>query len=101
MLSIQTQPKYIKRAVQLPNGSWALGVFELIEVNGKVFTKTVCIKILDESDVHSEETIALPIYFASENISPVVSPFFAKIENLIENDTNPFNHYQNKGIDFL
>jgi hypothetical protein len=84
MLSLQTQPKYIKRAVQLPNGSWALGVFELIEVNGKIFTKTVCIKILDESSVHSEETIALPIYFESENITPVVSPFFSKVENILK-----------------
>ena len=42
MLAIQTQPKYIKRTVQLPNGSWALVVFELVEINGKITAKAVC-----------------------------------------------------------
>jgi len=85
MLSIQTQPKYIKRAVQLPNGSWALVVFELIEVNGKVTAKAVCGKILGESSVSCEEVIlSLPAHIDIETVEPIVSPFFSKIENILK-----------------
>lgn len=84
MLSIQTQPKYIKRAVQLPNGSWALVVFELIEINGKITAKAVCGKILGQSSNSCEDIFSLPIYIEKETIAPVVSPFFAKIENLLK-----------------
>ena len=97
MLAIQTQPvcagrpKYIKRAVQLPNGAWALVVFELVEINGKITAKAVCGKLLSEkpADAKSfgetkEKILSLPIYFESENIAPVVSPFFARIENLLK-----------------
>ena len=59
-------------------------VFELIEVNGKVTAKAVCGKILGNPSVKCDEVIALPIYFESESIAPVVSPFFAKIENLLK-----------------
>ncbi len=77
MLAIQTQPKYIQKTVQLPNGSWALVVFELVEINGKITAKAVCGKILAEkpADAKSfgeakEEILALPIYKSPEEFVP-------------------------------
>ena len=84
MLAIQTQPKYVKKTVQLPNGSWALVVFELVEVNGKVTAKAICGKILGNTSVKCDEVIALPIYFESESVPPVVSPFFTKVESILK-----------------
>jgi len=84
MLAIQTQPKYIKRTVQLPNGSWALVVFELVEINGKITAKAVCGKILGQSANCEEVILALPAHFETETIIPVVSPFFAKIETILK-----------------
>ena len=77
MLAIQTQPKYIQKTVQLPNGSWALVVFELIEINGKITAKAVCGKLLDEKSTDAksfggakEEVLALPIYKSPEEFVP-------------------------------
>ena len=83
MLTIQKQLKFIKRNIQLPNGSWALVVFELLEINGKIVAKAVCGKIIEENNLTHEEILALPIYFEKENFKPIVSPFFANISNLL------------------
>ena len=84
MLAIQTQPKYIQKTVQLPNGSWALVVFELVEINGKITAKAVCGKIIGESANCEEVILALPAHFEIDTIAPVVSPFFAKVENILK-----------------
>ncbi|MFA6226990.1 MAG: hypothetical protein WC631_00680 [Candidatus Paceibacterota bacterium] len=94
MLALQTQPtkslstswqaKYIRKAVQLPNGSWALVVFELVEVNGKIVAKAVCGKILGEKCFDQEVILALPAYFERETIEPIVSPFFSYISTLVK-----------------
>ena len=96
MLAIQTQftrntalgavggPKYIQKTVQLPNGSWALVVFELIEINGKITAKAVCGKILGEKCFNKEDILALPAYFERETIAPIVSPFFPYIPFLLK-----------------
>ena len=76
--------KFIKKTIQLPNGSWALVVFELIEVNGKIVAKAVCGKIIGEAIVSQEEVLALPIYFEKQNFLPITSPFFANVLNLIK-----------------
>ena len=92
MLALQTQPKYIRKAVQLPNGSWALVVFELVEINGKIIAKAISGKIIacseqsrgGEKCFDQEVVLALPAYFERESIEPVVSPFFAEVQNILK-----------------
>lgn len=85
MLALQKQPKYIQKTVQLPNGAWALVIFELIEVNGKITAKAVCGKILGNSNpIENSEVLALPVYFERESIEPVVSPFFSEIKEVLK-----------------
>jgi len=84
MLSLQKQQKFIKKTIQLPNGSWALVVFELLEVNGKIVAKAVCGKIIEENIISQEEILALPAYFEKQNFLPIKSPFFADVLNLIK-----------------
>lgn len=103
MLSLQKQPvcravlgtgrsKFIKKAVRLPNGSWALVVFELQEINGKIVAKAVCGKLIpcseqnrgEENIVTQDEVLALPVYFEKETFKPIVSPFFADIINVVK-----------------
>jgi len=84
MLAIQKQSKFIKKTIQLPNGSWALVVFELLEVNGKIVAKAVCGKIIEDNIISQEEILALPVYFEKQNFLPITSPFFADVLNLIK-----------------
>ena len=84
MLSLQKQQKFIKKTIQLPNGSWALVVFELLEVNGKIVANAVCGKIIEENIISQEEILALPVYFEKQNFLPITSPFFADIQELIK-----------------
>lgn len=93
MLALQKQSKFIKKTITLPDGSLALVVFELTEVNGKIIAKAVCGKILGQATKNGvpsrgkiysqEEILALPVYFESELVEPVVSPFFADVVDLI------------------
>ncbi len=90
MLSIQRQPtkslltswqaKYIRKNVQLPNGSWAVVVFEL---QGNTW-KAVYGEILGQKVEKQEEVLALPAHFETEHITPILSPFFAEVKNLIK-----------------
>jgi len=90
MLAIQKQQKFIKKTIQLPNGSWALVVFELLEVNGKIVAKAVCGKIIEENILSQEDLpaqagiLALPVYFEKQNFLPITSPFFADVQELIK-----------------
>ena len=97
MLSIQKQftrntaisavggPKYIEKEIQLPNGKWALVVFELVEVNGKTIAKAVSGRIIDKKvTLEKEEVLSLPGYFDRQNIEPIQSPFFAEIEIILK-----------------
>lgn len=83
MLSVQKQPQYLKKRVQLPNGSWALVVFELVENAGKITAKAVYGEIL-EAQVSAKEILALPAHFETEHIAPIISPFFAEVKTLIK-----------------
>ena len=83
MLAIQKQPKYLRKTVRLPDGSLALVVFELIEINGKITAKAVYGKVLD-NPIAKEEILSLPVYFEKINIKPVISPYFAEIQNLFK-----------------
>lgn len=76
MLSLQKQSKFIKKTIQLPNGSWAYVVFELIEINGNTVAKAICGKLIAENITSQEEVLALPVYFEIETFKPIVSPFF-------------------------
>ena len=84
MLSLQKQSKFIKKTIQLPNGSWAYVVFELIEVNGKIIAKAVCGKLIEENVITQEKVLALPVYFETETFKPIVSPFFADTIKLLK-----------------
>ncbi len=85
MLSIQKQPKYIEKEMQLPNGKWVLVIFELVEVNGKIIAKAVSGRIIEKAvTLEKEEILALPVCCETQNIQPVVSPFFSEIETLLK-----------------
>ena len=84
MLSLQKQSKFIRKTIQLQNGSWAYVVFELIEVNGKIVAKAVCGKLIEENIITQEEVLALPVYFEAETFKPIVSPFFADVLKLVK-----------------
>ena len=84
MLALQKQSKFIKKTITLPNGSLALVVFELTEVNGKIVAKAVCGKLIEENIVSQEEILALPGYVEIETIEPIVSPFFADALKLVK-----------------
>ena len=83
MLSLQKQSKFIKKTIQLPNGSWALVIFELVEINGKIVAKAICGKLIEENIITQEEILSLPVYFEIETFKPIVSPFFADSIKLI------------------
>jgi hypothetical protein len=90
MLSLQKRSKFIKKTIQLPNGSFALVVFELLEVNGKIIAKAVCGKILEENIISQEDlpaqarVLALPVYFERKTFKSIASPFFADVINLLK-----------------
>jgi hypothetical protein len=84
VLALQKQSKFIKKTITLPNGSLALVVFELVEINGKITAKAVCGKLIEENIISQEEILALPVYVEIETIEPIVSPFFADILNLVK-----------------
>ncbi len=84
MLSIQKQPKYLRKTVRLPNGSFALVVFELQEINGKTIARAVYGKILGQAAVRKEENLALPVYFERQTIKPLVSPFFSYVSTVLK-----------------
>ncbi len=84
MLALQKQSKFIKKTITLPNGSLALVVFELTEINGKITAKAVCGKLIEENVITQEEVLALPVYFETETFKPIVSPFFADILSLVK-----------------
>ncbi|MFA5934264.1 MAG: hypothetical protein WC827_00025 [Candidatus Paceibacterota bacterium] len=71
MLSIQTQPKYIEKEMQLPNGKWVLVVFQLVEINGKTIAKAVSGRIIEKTiTLEKEEILAFPIYKSPEEFVP-------------------------------
>jgi hypothetical protein len=84
MLALQKQSKFIKKTITLLNGSLALVVFELIEINGKITAKAICGKLIEENIISQEEILALPVYFERENFIPIVSPFFADVESILK-----------------
>ena len=84
MLALQKQAKYVEKKIQLPNGSFAIVVFELSEVNGKLTAKAVSGHILESNTNVAEEILALPVFIETETIAPVLSPFFSNIEELIK-----------------
>jgi hypothetical protein len=84
MLSLQKQSKYIKRQVTLPDGTLALVVFELVEINGKIVAKAICGKRIKENIISQEEVLALPVYFEIETFKPIVSPFFAETVKILK-----------------
>ncbi len=84
MLALQKQSKFIKKTITLPNGSLALVVFELIEINGKITARAVCGKLIEENTISQGEILALPVYFDIETVKPIVSPFFADILGLVK-----------------
>lgn len=83
MLALQKQSKFIEKKIQLPNGEWALVVFEISEVGGKFVAKAVSGHLI-ENTVAKEEVLALPVFIDTQSIAPIESPFFADVEALIK-----------------
>ncbi len=75
MLAIQKSNKYIQKAVQLPNGVWALVVFELVERNGQIIAKAVSGKMLGDVQSEPVEVLCLPCVKTPFDFLPVKSIF--------------------------
>lgn len=77
MLAIQKSQKYIQKAVQLPNGAWALVVFELVERNGQIVARAVSGKLLGEQNeqIVKEEILCLPCVKTPFDFLPTLSTF--------------------------
>jgi hypothetical protein len=87
MLAIQKQTKYIQKAVQLPNGTWALVVFELIERDGHIVAKAVSGKLLGDQKIVKEEILCLPCIKTPADFLPIKSIF----SNLVSNFSRDFS----------
>lgn len=87
MLAVQTSPKYIEKAVQLPNGAWALVVFELVERNGQIVARAVSGKMLSDISAEKEAVLCLPAVKSPVEFIPVVSIF----SDLVSNFTRDFS----------
>lgn len=67
----------------MPNGVQTLVFFELVEREGHLIAKAVGFRAIDE-EIQKEKVVALPAYFERENITPIVSPFFANVETILK-----------------
>jgi hypothetical protein len=86
-LTCVNRPKYIKKAVQLPNGVWALVVFELIERDGQIVARAVSGQILNETELSKEEILCLPGIKSPADFIPVRSIFL----NLVSDFSKDFS----------
>ena len=87
MLAIQKQPKYIQKAVQLPNGTWALVVFELIERDGHIIAKAVSGQILGDTKIQKEKILCLPCIKSPVEFIPLKTVF----SNLVSNFSRDYS----------
>lgn len=81
MLAVQKRNKYIQKAVQLPNGEWAILVFELVERNGQIIAKAVSGKILNGKNQAEEAVLCLPGVKSPAYFIPVKSVFSDLVSN--------------------
>jgi hypothetical protein len=83
MLAIQKQPKYIQKAVQLPNGAWALVVFELVERDGQIVARAVSGKLLGDhaEQIIKEDILCLPCVKTPSDFLPIKSIFSDLVSN--------------------
>ncbi len=83
MLAIQKSKKYIQKAVELPNGAWALVVFELVEQDGKIIARAVSGKILDgqNEQIVKDEILCLPCVKTPVDFLPIKSIFSDLVSN--------------------
>jgi len=80
MLAIQKSNKYIQKAVQLPNGAWALVTFELVERNGQIVARAVSGKLLGEQIIN-DEVLCLPCVKTPSDFLPIKSIFSDLVSN--------------------
>lgn len=81
MLVVKKPAQFIKKAVQLPNGAWAMVVFELVERDGHIIAKAVSGKLL-ESFNGGSATMCLPCIKSSIHFTPVKSIFYNFVSTL-------------------
>ncbi len=84
MLAIQRRNKYIQKTMQLPNGEWAMVVFELVERNGQIIAKAVSGKLLEDIKFETEEILCLPCIKSPIQFLPVKSIFSNLVSNFIK-----------------
>ena len=82
MLALKKQPNYVEKIMQLPNGLWAVVVFELVQVNGKVIAKAVSGKVIPQNT--QEEVLALPTLSVKEIIAINESPYFVDVASILK-----------------
>jgi len=75
MLELKRQPKYIQKTVQLPNGDWALVVFELVEQNGHIIAKAVSGKLIDNTCAEKTDVVCLPCIKSHVEFTPKLSNY--------------------------
>ncbi len=66
----------------MPNGTWALVVFELVQVNGRLIARAVSGKILEEVQAEKAEVLCLPCIKSPAEFVPVKSIFSNLVSNL-------------------
>lgn len=75
MLAVQKKTQYIQKAVRLPNGAWALVVFELVERDGHIIARAVSGQMLSEATVEAREALCLPSIKSPAEFVPIKSVF--------------------------
>jgi len=85
MLSLQKQPKYLEKAVQLPNGTWALVVFELVEQNGRIIARAVSGRLLSDVRKEEEGVLSLPGVKSPTEFLPIKSIFSDLVSTFSKN----------------
>ena len=84
MLAIQKQPKYLEKAVQLPNGAWALVVFELVERDGRIIAKAIRAEAIKQTTTSEDEKCLLPGVVSPIEFIPVKSIFSDFVSTFIK-----------------
>lgn len=75
MLAIEKRNKFIQKAVKMPNGEWAMVVFELIERDGRIIAKAIRAEAIKQTTTSEDEKCLLPGIVSPTEFIPVKSIF--------------------------
>jgi hypothetical protein len=80
MLELKKQNQYIEKMVELPNGAWALVLFELVEKNGKIIARAVSLKKINDIPSENSEILCLPCIKTPIEFLPIRSIFYSILD---------------------